>query len=137
MAGRRGRDGAADHADAPDQVVRAAALPGDAWNVDRIDIRDLMHSPGAPHVACAEARRAPAHAHAGDAARTDAESLSARVQLDEIVFQDGHLELERTIIILVVDEQHADELFADIHRSEEHTSELQSPDHLVCRLLLE
>src|SRR5258708_27205233 len=30
--------------------------------------------------------------------------------------------------------------FADsnqLHRSEEHTSELQSPDHLVCRLLLE
>src|SRR5258708_28380065 len=26
---------------------------------------------------------------------------------------------------------------ADIIRSEEHTSELQSPDHLVCRLLLE
>src|SRR5258708_19780510 len=26
---------------------------------------------------------------------------------------------------------------AEIHRSEEHTSELQSPDHLVCRLLLE
>src|SRR5947208_6187977 len=25
----------------------------------------------------------------------------------------------------------------DIVRSEEHTSELQSPDHLVCRLLLE
>src|SRR5260364_341174 len=25
----------------------------------------------------------------------------------------------------------------DVHRSEEHTSELQSPDHLVCRLLLE
>src|SRR5438552_12957694 len=25
----------------------------------------------------------------------------------------------------------------DISRSEEHTSELQSPDHLVCRLLLE
>src|SRR5258708_17295812 len=25
----------------------------------------------------------------------------------------------------------------DDHRSEEHTSELQSPDHLVCRLLLE
>src|SRR5258708_15091621 len=28
-------------------------------------------------------------------------------------------------------------LFGDILRSEEHTSELQSPDHLVCRLLLE
>src|SRR5258708_34472033 len=26
---------------------------------------------------------------------------------------------------------------AQHHRSEEHTSELQSPDHLVCRLLLE
>src|SRR5258708_26517228 len=26
---------------------------------------------------------------------------------------------------------------ADIPRSEDHTSELQSPDHLVCRLLLE
>src|SRR5438552_6197470 len=27
--------------------------------------------------------------------------------------------------------------FASTKRSEEHTSELQSPDHLVCRLLLE
>src|SRR5258708_21795921 len=27
--------------------------------------------------------------------------------------------------------------FGFLHRSEEHTSELQSPDHLVCRLLLE
>src|SRR5258708_24890572 len=27
--------------------------------------------------------------------------------------------------------------FTRSHRSEEHTSELQSPDHLVCRLLLE
>src|SRR5258708_17618518 len=26
---------------------------------------------------------------------------------------------------------------AELERSEEHTSELQSPDHLVCRLLLE
>src|SRR5207244_9138164 len=29
------------------------------------------------------------------------------------------------------------EQIAKIDRSEEHTSELQSPDHLVCRLLLE
>src|SRR5258708_17254699 len=29
------------------------------------------------------------------------------------------------------------ELFLGLERSEEHTSELQSPDHLVCRLLLE
>src|SRR5947208_10073220 len=30
-----------------------------------------------------------------------------------------------------------DELLEQRCRSEEHTSELQSPDHLVCRLLLE
>src|SRR5207244_2794482 len=29
------------------------------------------------------------------------------------------------------------ELLFELRRSEEHTSELQSPDHLVCRLLLE
>src|SRR5947208_11625079 len=29
------------------------------------------------------------------------------------------------------------ELGVQLRRSEEHTSELQSPDHLVCRLLLE
>src|SRR5258708_15582912 len=29
------------------------------------------------------------------------------------------------------------EPLVDFFRSEEHTSELQSPDHLVCRLLLE
>src|SRR5215216_7953320 len=28
-------------------------------------------------------------------------------------------------------------ILAPVSRSEEHTSELQSPDHLVCRLLLE
>src|SRR5947208_13095412 len=28
-------------------------------------------------------------------------------------------------------------LYGGVTRSEEHTSELQSPDHLVCRLLLE
>src|SRR5258708_14166144 len=34
-----------------------------------------------------------------------------------------------------VDEEHQPPALLD--RSEEHTSELQSPDHLVCRLLLE
>src|SRR5258708_11619555 len=28
-------------------------------------------------------------------------------------------------------------IYVNVARSEEHTSELQSPDHLVCRLLLE
>src|SRR4051794_41747425 len=31
----------------------------------------------------------------------------------------------------------ADDYFSAVYRSEEHTSELQSPVHLVCRLLLE
>lgn len=34
--------------------------------------------------------------------------------IDEIVLEDRHLELERAIIVLVVDEEHADELLADI-----------------------
>src|SRR5207244_6672238 len=36
-----------------------------------------------------------------------------------------------------VRERATDQTLADSLRSEEHTSELQSPDHLVCRLLLE
>src|SRR5258708_29023075 len=45
---------------------------------------------------------------------------------------------------LPISEEHTSELQSPDHlvcrlllRSEEHTSELQSPDHLVCRLLLE
>ena len=34
--------------------------------------------------------------------------------VDEIVFQDGHLELERTIVVLVIDEQYTDEFFTDV-----------------------
>jgi hypothetical protein len=33
---------------------------------------------------------------------------------DQIVLEDRHLELEGAIIVLVVDEEHADELLADI-----------------------
>src|SRR5947208_10885760 len=33
--------------------------------------------------------------------------------------------------------RHQSSYFLSSKRSEEHTSELQSPDHLVCRLLLE
>src|SRR5258708_31225703 len=42
----------------------------------------------------------------------------------------------RSIYIYVLYSNYSSTLFA-IQRSEEHTSELQSPDHLVCRLLLE
>src|SRR5258708_28407477 len=42
-------------------------------------------------------------------------------------------ERARQVGLRVVDEHRA----GAVVRSEEHTSELQSPDHLVCRLLLE
>src|SRR5438552_13850707 len=35
------------------------------------------------------------------------------------------------------DVEHHEVMLPKLDRSEEHTSELQSPDHLVCRLLLE
>src|SRR5258708_24005482 len=35
------------------------------------------------------------------------------------------------------DDYQRSKILSDQERSEEHTSELQSPDHLVCRLLLE
>src|SRR5207244_13134454 len=43
-------------------------------------------------------------------------------------------ELGRVVLARGVD-QARDEALERITRSEEHTSELQSPDHLVCRLL--
>src|SRR5258708_8946379 len=39
-----------------------------------------------------------------------------------------------TIFVTAYDDSHGHQLLP--YRSEEHTSELQSPDHLVCRLLL-
>src|SRR5947208_12698781 len=43
------------------------------------------------------------------------------------------------VVIGIVDQVHVDQqsVYSREARSEEHTSELQSPDHLVCRLLLE
>src|SRR5689334_24061069 len=45
--------------------------------------------------------------------------------------QEMHVNLGRGML------SHAPRHFFDEHRSEEHTSELQSQFHLVCRLLLE
>src|SRR5207244_10653515 len=44
-----------------------------------------------------------------------------------------HLEDSQKILALAPEKQ----MTFGLARSEEHTSELQSPDHLVCRLLLE
>src|SRR5574344_871425 len=43
---------------------------------------------------------------------------------------------EITRLIINVPPGYSKTELATINRSEEHTSELQSPDHLVCRLLL-
>src|SRR5258708_27387253 len=45
-------------------------------------------------------------------------------------------ELDFDCAAVLADDRHADAQ-PQTGRSEEHTSELQSPDHLVCRLLLE
>src|ERR1700760_4755700 len=41
-------------------------------------------------------------------------SSAMSVLIDQIVFQNSHLELERAIVVLVIDEQHADEFLANI-----------------------
>src|SRR5690348_17928728 len=76
-------------------------------------------------------------AAAGDAGGLDAAAAAA---------VDGHPRLERdasarragVVAVLRVHREHpVRDRPAQADRSEEHTSELQSPVHLVCRLLLE
>src|SRR5258708_21712704 len=55
---------------------------------------------------------------------------------------NGRPQFVRGFILDVTERKRAEETirhmtYHDQLRSEEHTSELQSPDHLVCRLLLE
>src|SRR5207244_13372830 len=49
-------------------------------------------------------------------------------RLSGIKIQTGHVGVQQAVLALIT---------KHVNRSEEHTSELQSPDHLVCRLLLE
>src|SRR5258708_15280081 len=44
---------------------------------------------------------------------------------------------ETTEYLALLKSRHSATINPQVERSEEHTSELQSPDHLVCRLLLE
>src|SRR5258708_29646515 len=59
----------------------------------------------------------------------------------ETIFARDELDRHGYLLDIAVVKQHLDGLIARVavavERSEEHTSELQSPDHLVCRLLLE
>src|SRR5258708_31484571 len=76
------------------------------------------------------------------AAPDHVEQLLARIDAHRMLHEElQQLELaQRQLFLFAVDE---DLVGSEVHskaaffRSEEHTSELQSPDHLVCRLLLE
>src|SRR5207244_10206562 len=66
---------------------------------------------------------------------------STKFLIDTVIVK-RHLELLKPLILLVLGATIVQgitsfSLTQLLSRSEEHTSELQSPDHLVCRLLLE
>src|SRR5258708_39249936 len=69
-----------------------------------------------------------------DTATTEIYTLSLHDALP-ICKTGGRQQLERTAVRVPPGAVEARRLLQS--RSEEHTSELQSPDHLVCRLLLE
>src|SRR5437879_779501 len=76
-----------------------------------------------------------AHPHA-----TEAQNAARRVVIDDIGpldFRDMQFFFHEAAAIGAVAEGHVLQLAFAALRSEEHTSELQSPMYLVCRLLLE
>ena len=53
-------------------------------------------------------------------------------------YKNEEIEFDEKLNIIVGENaQGKTSLLESVYRSEEHTSELQSPSHLVCRLLLE
>src|SRR6266487_3862939 len=76
----------------------------------------------------------------GTAATTSAELAGLQGRLQRIV--EGKYKIERMVgkggmgVVFLAQDLTLDREVA-IKRSEEHTSELQSPVHIVCRLLLE
>src|SRR5258708_10986491 len=68
-------------------------------------------------------------------------TLFRSVELERHLAGDLTEELDaeagESVVVVVVDQGCLGRVGGDRQRSEEHTSELQSPDHLVCRLLLE
>src|SRR5947208_6126430 len=72
---------------------------------------------------------------AGDVKTIDVGSATL---LPGLIDSHTHLFLDIIVPPELEQQRHSNGLFAPgMLRSEEHTSELQSPDHLVCRLLLE
>src|SRR5258708_32353093 len=70
-----------------------------------------------------------------DTATTEIYTLSLHDALPISMLEQRAPEFEIFSCEIAIGHRDADQRFAA--RSEEHTSELQSPDHLVCRLLLE
>src|SRR5207244_788706 len=72
-------------------------------------------------------------------------STQTEYPMDKCIHQLFEAQVERTPNAVAVIFEDAQLTYGELnqranqlaHRSEEHTSELQSPDHLVCRLLLE
>src|SRR5947208_4198986 len=54
-----------------------------------------------------------------------------------VVVHDDRMDVQRNGVTLIFILALRPDTGREVRRSEEHTSELQSPDHLVCRLLLE
>src|SRR5258708_30575937 len=78
---------------------------------------------------------------AGRPVTSMADKLYTEREVQELVvgiFTDLNDELARSIAMMPTDDAYRVDSYREgALRSEEHTSELQSPDHLVCRLLLE
>src|SRR5690348_17538049 len=60
-----------------------------------------------------------------------------RIESIRLIHRTGAIWVNEPSLWVEVVAPHREEAFAACQRSEEHTSELQSPVHLVCRLLLE
>ena len=75
-----------------------------------------------------------AHSGSGDVSGSDTLSERAANLVEQDIIAGVHAPGARLGIIDLVQRY---DIGDDVLRSEEHTSELQSPDHLVCRLLLE
>src|SRR2546426_6244766 len=65
------------------------------------------------------------------------EELAATVQTEPVARQHFRAIITLPDRRLAMYDFAGDAFYVDAHRSEEHTSELQSPCNLVCRLLLE
>src|SRR5258708_20148049 len=76
-----------------------------------------------------------------DTATTEIYTLSLHdalpIFLDDSSAEKDRLQSIQKAIFNILDDLRVEKDNLEQTRSEEHTSELQSPDHLVCRLLLE